>query len=198
MMNEPTTFVPLLKRAAFYLATDNYPSDLSTEGSLFKGYERMPGAVYRGLSEAIRRFSSGRMGSRTSIDLPPFEILSNIQKDPSVSLVEDSNPIHNLKEKENMTYSGTGGRGKRSMTRRTRAFHPSDVGIRSEASVDNGDVGINCFLSANPNLTSLRGTAKTETDLSKEKGFSNVLSTSALISPFSTYDDQHLRNYHCL
>lgn len=194
MMNEPTTFVPLLKRAAFYLATDNYPSDLSTEGSLFKGYERMPGAVYRGLSEAIRRYSSGSMGSRTSIDLPPFEILSNIQKDPSVSLVEDSNPIHNLKEKENMTYSGTGGRGKRSMTRRTRAFHPSDVGIRSEASVDNGDVGINCFLSANPNLTSLRGTARTETDLSKEKGFSNVLSTSALISPFSTYDDQHLRN----
>lgn len=188
-MNEPTEFIPLLKKAAFYLATDNYPSDLSTEGSLFKGYERMAGAVYRGFSEAVRRFSSGSMGSRSTIDFPPFEILANIQKDPSVSLVEDSNPIHNLKEKENFTYTGTGGRGKRSMTRRTRAFHKTDVGVRSEASVDSGDVGINCFLTANPNITSLRGTAVPELDPKAENGAGNLLSTSALISPFSTFDD---------
>ena len=195
MMNEPTTFIPLLKKAAFYLATDEYPSDLSSEGSLFKGYERMAGAVYRTFSEAVRRQSSSNLSSRASLDFPPFEVLSAIQKDPSVSLVEDSNPIQNLKEKENLTYSGTGGRGKRSMTRRTRAFHPSDIGIRSESSVDNGDVGINCFLSANPNLTSLRGTARTEKDLSKEKGFSNILSTSALVSPFATYDDPKRVNF---
>lgn len=194
-MNEPTEFIPLLKKAAFYLATDEYPSDLSSEGSLFKGYERMAGAVYRTMAEAVRRHSSSNMSSKAQLDFPPFEVLSYIQKDPSVSLVEDSNPIHNLKEKENMTYSGTGGRGKRSMTRRTRAFHPSDIGIRSESSVDNGDVGINCFLSANPNLTSLRGTARTEKDLSKEKGFSNILSTSALVSPFSTYDDPKRVNF---
>ncbi|CAM8750630.1 RNA polymerase beta subunit [Klebsiella phage vB_KpM_Centimanus] len=194
-MNEPTEFIPLLKKAAFYLATDEYPSDLSSQGSLFKGYERMAGAVYRTFAEAVRRQSSSNLSSRAQLDFPPFEILSAIQKDPSVSLVEDSNPIQNLKEKENLTYSGTGGRGKRSMTRRTRAFHPSDIGIRSESSVDNGDVGINCYLSANPNLTSLRGTARTETDLSKEKGFSNVLSTSALVSPFSTYDDPKRVNF---
>lgn len=38
----------------------------------------------------------------------PFDVLMSIQQDPSVSLVEESNPIHNLKEKENVTYSGVG------------------------------------------------------------------------------------------
>lgn len=188
-MGEPTEFIQLLWKSSYYLVSDEYPSDLSSEGALFKGYERMTGAVYRSLVEGVRRFSGRSMGSRSVIDIPPFEVLAKIQKDSSVALTEGSNPIHNLKEKENVTYSGTGGRAKRSMVRRTRAFHSSDIGIRSEAGVDNGDVGINCFLTANPNLTSLRGTAVTETDLTPEHGAGNLLSTSALVSPFATYDD---------
>lgn len=191
-MEEPTEFLPLLRRASFYLVTDEYPSDLSAEWALFKGYERMAGAAYRGIIDGVRRFNNQPMGSKSIVDIPPYQILSEIQKDPSVSLVEDSNPIHNLKEKENVTYSGTGGRSKRSMVRRTRAFHETDLGIRAEAGVDNGDVGINCFLTANPNLTSLRGTARPEIDPNpKVTGIGNLLSTSALVSPFSTYDDQY-------
>lgn len=203
-MNEPTELIPLLMKSAFYLVTDEYPSDLSSEGSLFKGYERQSGAVYRALVDAVRKYSAQPLGAKATVDIPPFLVLSEIQKDPSVALVEDSNPIHNLKEKENVTYSGTGGRSKRSMVRRTRAFHKSDIGIRSEAGVDNGDVGINCFLTANPNLTSLRGTAVTQTDLSKEAGATSLLSTSALISPFATYDDPKRVNFiniqqsHCI
>lgn len=196
MMEEPTEFIPLLKKASFYLVTDEYPSDLSAEWALFKGYERMTGAVYRGIIDGVRRFNNQPMGSKSVVDIPPYQILSDIQKDPSVSLVEDSNPIHNLKEKENVTYSGTGGRSKRSMVRRTRAFHSTDLGIRAEAGVDNGDVGINCFLTANPNLTSLRGTARPEVDPNpKVTGIGNLLSTSALISPFATYDDPKRVNF---
>jgi hypothetical protein len=62
-----------------------------------------------------------------------------------------------VKEKENVTTSGTGGRSKLSQVRRHRAFHESDVGIRSEGNVDSGDVGINYYLTANPNYTSYVG-----------------------------------------
>ncbi|UQT03572.1 putative RNA polymerase beta subunit [Serratia phage vB_SmaM-Kodama] len=191
-MKEPTELNDLFIKAAFYLVTDNYPSDISSDGSLFRGYERMPGEVYRTLSNAYRSYASQPVSSRATIDIPPFEVLAAIQRDPSVAIVEDSNPIHNLKEKENVTYSGTGGRSKRAMVRRTRAFHKSDIGIRAEASVDNGDVGINTFLTANPNLTSLRGTAVPTVDPDPKNGVGNLLSTSALVAPFATYDDQYL------
>lgn len=188
-MKEPTELNELFIKAAFYLVTDNYPSDISSEGALIRGYERMPGAVYRALTGAIRQYSGQPVSSRATVDISPYEVLSAIQSDPSVAIVEDSNPIHNLKEKENVTYAGTGGRSKRAMVRRTRAFHVSDIGIRAEASVDNGDVGINTFLTANPNLTSLRGTAVPTKDPDPKNGVGNLLSTSALVAPFATYDD---------
>ncbi|UQT03084.1 putative RNA polymerase beta subunit [Serratia phage vB_SmaS-Totoro] len=191
-MNEPQELNDLFIKAAFYLVTDNYPSDIASGGSLIRGYERMPGAVYRALSGAVRIYSGQPVSSRATVDISPYEVLASIQKDPSVAIVEDSNPIHNLKEKENVTYAGTGGRSKRAMVRRTRAFHESDIGIRAEASVDNGDVGINTFLTANPNLTSLRGTAVPTVDPDPKKGVGNLLSTSALVAPFATYDDQYL------
>ena len=186
-MKEPDEFIPLLIKAAQYLVTDEYPDDQSADYALYKGYERMNGAVYRSICKSIRQYASHPNRGKAAVDVNPYDVLMSIQQDPSVSLVEESNPIHNLKEKENVTYSGVGGRSKRSMVRRTRAFHKTDIGTRSEATVDSGDVGINFYLTANPNLTSLRGT--TEGLDPAEAGTGRMLSTAALVSPFSTYDD---------
>ncbi|WBF04696.1 hypothetical protein [Erwinia phage vB_Ea277G] len=192
-MKEPDNFVPLLIKAAHYLVTDEYPDDQSADYALYKGYERMNGAVYRSICKSVRQYASHPNRGKAAVDVNPFDVLMSIQQDPSVSLVEESNPIHNLKEKESVTYSGVGGRSKRSMVRRTRAFHPTDVGTRSEATVDSGDVGINFSLSANPNLTSLRGT--TVGLDAAETGTARMLSTSALVSPFATYDDPKRVNF---
>jgi hypothetical protein len=192
-MKEPDEFVPLLVKAAQYLVTDEYPDDQSADYALYKGYERMNGAVYRSICKSVRQYASHPNRGKAAVDVNPFDVLMSIQQDPSVSLVEESNPIHNLKEKENVTYSGVGGRSKRSMVRRTRAFHKTDVGTRSEATVDSGDVGINFYLTANPNLTSLRGT--TQGLDAAETGPGRLLSTAALVSPFSTYDDPKRVNF---
>lgn len=192
-MKEPDHFVPLLIKAAEYLVTDEYPDDQSADYALYKGYERMNGAVYRSICKAVRQYASHPNRGKAAVDVNPYDVLMSIQSDPSVSLVEESNPIHNLKEKESVTYSGVGGRSKRSMVRRTRAFHKTDVGTRSEATVDSGDVGINFSLSANPNLTSLRGT--TVGLDAATTGTARMLSTSALVSPFATYDDPKRVNF---
>lgn len=193
MMKEPTNMRDLFIRAADMLVDDNHKSDLDTSLMLVKGYERMPGAVYKAIVDSVRNYRNKPLSVKTSVDLNPFEVLTAIQKDPSVSLVEDSNVIHNLKEKENMTYSGTGGRSKVAMTRRTRAFHKTDLGIRSEAGVDSGDVGINMFMPPNPNITSLRGTVQA---VDPEKvSPTQLVSTSMLVSPFSEYDDGKRVNF---
>lgn len=192
-MKEPTNMRDLFIRATEMLVDDTHKSDLDTSLTLVKGYERMNGAVYRAVIDSLRQYRNKPISVKSSIDLNPFEVLTSIQKDPSVSLVEDSNVIHNLKEKENMTYSGTGGRSKRAMTRRTRAFHESDLGVRSEAGVDSGDVGINMFMPPDPNFTSLRGTVQTVDPLKVSPA--QLVSTSMLVSPFAEYDDGKRVNF---
>lgn len=192
-MGEPTEIKELLVRAVEMLVTDVHKSDLDTSLTLIKGYERMNGAVYKALVDSVRNYRNKPVSVKSALDLNPFEVLTAIQNDPSVSQVEDSNVVHNMKEKENMTYSGTGGRSKLAMVRRTRAFHSTDTGIRSEAGVDSGDVGINMFTPANPNFTSLRGTVESLDPVKASP--TQIISSSMLLSPFAEYDDGKRVNF---
>ena len=117
----------------------------------------------------------------------PFAVWKRIDLDPSKQTVSEINPIQDLKEMEAVTYSGTGGRMSRSMTKKSREYHPNDMGVISEATTDSSDVAINTFLSADPQFKSLRGTAKPY--VIGKTGATALLSTSALISPSSDKDD---------
>lgn len=186
-MKEPTDFRGLLLRSAELLMNDQHPDALDPAFMRVKGLERMAGTVYSELVKSIRAHN-GRAGkSRYPIELNPYAVWTEIQTDPAKGLVTDINPIQNLKEKEAMTFSGTGGRSSRSMTKKTRKYHPNDMGVTSEATVDSGDVGINTYTSADPQFNSLRGTAKPY--VIGKTGATALFSTSALISPGADRDD---------
>lgn len=186
-MKVPTEFTGLVGYAATLLENDDHLHEQNTAASLYRGYERFAGAAYREWVRGYRQFSNSRNPTRAGININPYAVQIAIQEDPSVSLVEDSNPIRNVKEKENVTTSGTGGRSKLSQVRRHRAFHESDVGIRSEGNVDSGDVGINYYLVANPNYTSLRGTVQGLDP--KTAPVTKLLSSAGNVAVFNTYDD---------
>lgn len=192
-MGEPTEVIPLMLRAVEMLEDDYYPSEHLDEFSLIKGYERMNAEVHRTIVRGIRDFRNQPMTARARININPFEVITEIQSDPSVSLAEDSNPVHNTKEKDNCTYSGTGGRSKLTMVKRTREFHQSNIGVRSEATVDSGDVAIIQQLTADPNITSLRGTFKGLDP--KTAPVTKLLSTTSVLAPFATYDDPKRANF---
>lgn len=192
-MGEPTTFRGLLLRACEMLLTDQHPDELDPAFMRIKGYERMAGAVYSELVRSVRAHGSRSGKSRLPIDLHPYAVWKNISQDPSIALVSDINPIENLKQQEAVTYSGTGGRGGRSMTKHTRAYHKNDMGTISESTVDSSDVGINTFTSADPQFTSLRGISKRFKK--GETGATALLSTSALLSPGSDRDDPKRVNF---
>jgi hypothetical protein len=150
-----------------------------------RGYERIAGIAYGQLATAIRQFRSRNISGRSKIDMSPFAVWSTIMKDPAIKLVEDINPIQNMKESEIVTYVGEGGRGKESMNKASRAFHKSNVGVVSEASVDSSDVGVNFYLSANPNFKDMRGIVKTDKVITP----SSMVSTSTMLAPGSSNDD---------
>lgn len=186
-MNEPTEFPPLLLRATTLLLNDYHPEEIDGRFRREKGYERIAGHVYAELTKGLRRYKSRPVTSRAQVEIAPNAVWTAIQSDPSVTGIEESNPIHNLKDKENLTFGGTGGRSSRSLVRSTRAFHPNDLGVVSEATVDSSDVAVTTFLSANPRFATLRGVHATEPlDFTNTTQF---LSTSALLSPGATHDD---------
>jgi hypothetical protein len=191
--HEPEDFRGLLLKATQLLMEDDHPHALDPKYMRVKGYERWAGAVYKSLVDAVKSHAGKPGKSRHPIELNPYAVWTAIQTDPSKGLVKDINPIQNLKEKEAMTFSGTGGRSGRSMTKHTRSYHQNDMGVTSESTVDSGDVGINTYTSADPQFDSLLGTAKPY--VIGKTGATALLSTSALLSPASDRDDPKRVNF---
>ena len=191
LMGEPTTFTGLLERACEMLLNDNFMHPTDTNGYRFRGYDKVHTLTYRLITDAIKKkfgedyFSSGKV----SID--PYEIEKQMNTDSTSVLVDDLNPIAYVKQKEDTTYLGIGGRKKESMSKDTRVYHPNDTGVISEAVKDSGDVGITAYMSASPLLKNLRG----EKDNSKKPKFINMISTPGMMMPFTTHDDGKRANF---
>lgn len=186
-MDEPTDLVLLLLRAVELLTEDYYPEDNDKNHMRIKGYERIAGTVYNQLVIAIRDEERALISTKPSLNINPLAVKLAILTDSSKDTYSEINPINCIKQQEIVTYGGTGGRKTETMVKRTRKYHKTDMGILSEANVDSGDVGINAYLSANPNFKSLRGTTKRFE--SKTDSLTNLLSPSALMAPCSENDD---------
>jgi hypothetical protein len=186
-MKEPTTFHGLIIRSCELLLTDQHPDELDPAQMRIKGYERMSGIVYNELVRSIRGHNGKPGKGSKQVDLNPYAVWMTLRQDPTVTIVNEINPVQNLKETEAVTYSGMGGRNSRSMTKHTRIYHKNDMGTISESTVDSSDVAINVFTSADPQFTSLRGMTKRY--VVGETGATALLSTSALMAPCSDMDD---------
>lgn len=187
-LNEPTDFGLLLFRSVELLMTDYHPDETDLDQMLIRGYERFAGVVYSELVKSARNFNRNTNNARARFDLNPEAVFQNIIQDPAKEIVDDINPIKNLKQKEIVTYGGKGGRSRDSMrSPKSRIYHKSDMGTISEATVDSQQTGVIAYLSADPKLTSLRGTTARYDNNSDGK--TRLLSTSALVSPAAEHDD---------
>lgn len=186
-MKEPTDFTGLLIRSCELLVTDDHPDEMDLRFMRFRGNEQIAGAVYNELVKSLRVYNRNYGSSKAKVDMSPFAIWQNIAENSAGQPIKETNPIHALKEQETVTFGGSGGRSTRTMVASTRAFHENDVGIISEATVDSGDVGVITYLTADPNITSVRGLTKDIGDLKGKNA--KLLSTAALISPSADRDD---------
>lgn len=193
-MKEPTSLDKLLIRSVELLVTDWHPRENDRLHQRDKGYERMAGHVYSELVRSVRKYRSRGIGKESKVEINPnavwMEIIAN---DSSVFPIEESNPIRDVKEREDASYAGTGGRSLRSMVKRTRAFTKSDLGLTSEATVDSGSTGVNFSLPPNPNMVSLRGVGKAY-DASDSRS-SSLVSSSMLMAPNADQDDAKRMNF---
>jgi len=186
-LKEPLTFKGLLIRSVELLVDDNYTNPNNISGSVLKGHERIPGMIYNEMVKAIKEHDNRSVFSKSKIDLSPFSVWNRIGEDSATVLVEDLNPIAELKQSEDLTMMGFIGMNKISINRDARAVDPSEIGIVSEASKDSGDVGTTMYMSANPKIESVRGLVG-KYDQHKDSKVS-TMSTVAMLMPGSTKDD---------
>lgn len=187
-MNEPTDLVLLFIRAVELLILDEHPDSMDMTYMRDKGYERVSGMIYSELVKVVRDYNTKSIYSNNKLTINPESIWYSIITDQTMSPVEDSNPIHNMKEKETIIYSGQGGRSGQTMTAASRKYHRSNLGVTSEATVDSGDTGTIVYNVADPNYTTVYGTSRRVEDL-KNLGGAKILSPSALLAPGGEFDD---------
>lgn len=186
-MKEPQTFRGLVVRSAEMLMDHNHKNQTDLTEMRIRGYERFAGAVYKEMVVSIRSYKARNIRGKSQMEMNPYAVWRNVMDDQSKKMVEEINPIQNVKEKESVTFAGEGGRSKDSMNKASRVYDETDMGTISEATVDSSDVGINTYLSANPNLINLRGVTKPIE--SETNNYSSLISTSALLSPGAMNDD---------
>ncbi len=193
-MGEPTDFVMLLMRSVELLEKDMHPAAMERAYQRDRGYERISGMVYGEMIKSIRAYDSTPVRAKAKVSMNPEAVWMKIIGDETTAPIEESNPIHSLKDVERVVYRGEGGRSSRTMNSQSRMFSPTAIGVDSEATVDNGDAGTIRFLTANPNYRSLRGTINV-LDTFDESVNSTCLNTSTLLAPAADTDDPKRRNF---
>jgi hypothetical protein len=192
-MNEPTTFDGLLYRSLDMLLIDWSPPEVDGAYMRYRGYERMAGTIFNEVNKAVKQFNNQSGTSQVQVLMDPSAVWKKITQDPTVMVVEDSNPLANIREQESMTYRGDGGRSTQSMVARTRVYGEADVGVVSESTVDSGDVGVIAYLTPDANFDSMRGTTRPFDPTTD--GPARQLSTCALLGVATTNDDPKRINF---
>lgn len=190
-MKEPIDFGGLLIRCVEMLVDYKHKDEVDMSEQRIRGFERMAGEVYTHLVRALREHNRHGIKANYPVELNPEAVWMAINKDTTKRIVETLNPLQELKQGEEITFTGNGGRSKQSMVKRTRQHHLNAIGIVSEATKDSSDAGISTYLSANPKFANLygipenSGTGEMNPDLKPE----NVFSTIAMMMPCSDTDD---------
>jgi hypothetical protein len=192
-MGEPITFHELLLRANVMLTDYVAKSPSSVELHRFRLYERFNGIIYNEIMRSLHTHR-GNPNSKKSFSINPEAVFQKIVQDATVSANEVINPVHEVKQRANFTFTGAGGRNGNSFVLRDRIYPEDGVGVISDAVPDSGKVGITSYLSASPRIDDLHGIAKPYKpgDVLEPP---NILSIGSMVMPGGTTDDGKRNSY---
>lgn len=151
------SFHYLLIDAVKLLEIDKTSHEVEIKEQRIVGYERFAGHAYRELCKSTRAYRNKGRGRKHKFELNPEAVITNIITDVSVNLVEEVNPVHEVKDQEELTFGGTGGRTDISIVKRARVQLESYRGIVSEANKDSGKIGFITYLTSDALVADYRG-----------------------------------------
>lgn len=160
-MKYPFVLDRLIIEAVKLLLNNESKHEVEISEQRIVGYERFSGHVYREIVKATRQFRNKPNNGKKTFDINPEAVMMSILTDSSNQSVEEVNPVHQLKQQEELTFGGTLGRTEKAMVRRTRGQLSNYEGIISEAGKDSGKVGFISYLTTDPKLVDYYGNIDT-------------------------------------
>ena len=198
--NQPTELVPLLFYACQLLINNQYVSDVDVSSMRIRSTEVIPQIAYQCIVNAYGKYRKANSTGKGKLSVPRDEVIKALV---SSSIMDDAsvmNPVMTLEKNHTTTLRAStsvkgitlnGQNKSNGMTMPRRAYDKSMVGVFGITSSANADVGINRFLTIEPNITSTRGYIETSSDDDIEKLNSANLFTFAesLTPPGVRHDD---------
>ena len=144
--------------------------------------------LYNEMARSYAGYSRQR-GNKKSYPINPESVFLKLIQDQTLHIVEEINPIENIKEKHSATYTGGGGRTAQSFVIEDRQFPEDGIGVLS-AAPDNGKVAINMYVTADPVISNISGMFDLDNVDPEKLEPSQLLSVPSLLMPCSTNDDR--------
>lgn len=186
-MREPTNVRDLVIRATAMLTTRDHKPAASATNFRFRGVEQITGIIYNEMARAFATYKHKSVGATNKFSMSDYTIKQRIMEEQLMENVNTLNPIDDIKAYSKFSNAGSGGRSGETFMIPDRQFTKDSLGVVSEATVDNGKVGLNATLPFNPLISNVRGMATAPDIESLEP--ENMLSLNSLIMPGVTNDD---------
>lgn len=155
-MHEPTTVTGLLYRATQMLSTMEFVEASSMVHHRIRGYERFSGTLYNEIARGLADYLA-RKGQKRSFSVHPEAVYQRIVQDSTNNMVDNTNPVYEIKEKSHLSHTGAMGRTSRAFTTTDRRYPADGLGILSEATPDSGKVAITAYAPIDPRIANIRG-----------------------------------------
>lgn len=195
-MKEPTDLRDLLLRAVTLLTTSEHKEEASASNFRFRGVEQMTGIVYNEMARAFATYKNRGRGATNRFSIKEYQVKQRIAKEQLTENVSIINPLDDIKTYSKFSNAGSGGRSNDTFMISDRQFTKDQIGVVSEATVDNGKVGLNATLPANPIIVNGRGMVQS-LDVSQLEP-ENFLSFNSLLMPACTNDDSKRANFSAI
>jgi hypothetical protein len=192
-LHEPTTFKDLLLRANVMLTDYHSEESSSVKLHRFRLYERFNGIVYNEIYRALANHRNNT-NTRKGFSINPEAVFQSIVQDATVAVNDAINPVHEVKQRTNFTFTGAGGRTTNSFVLRDRIYPKDGLGVVSDAVPDSGKVGITNYLSASPNIDDIHGLPKPYVTGDKLEP-PQIMSIGSMLMPGGTTDDGKRNSY---
>lgn len=193
-MGEPTNVTDLLLRATQMLSTQDYIEASAMAHHRLRGYERFPAILYNEISRKLESYHDQKNYQRP-FSINPKAVYLRIVTDNAIQTVDEINPMHELKMKAQVTFSGVNGRSTQSFVVNDRRYPDDAVGIMSESTPDSGKVAYTYYTSADPKIKDTSGSLSNPLVSQDEITPENLLSVATLTMPSVPKDDGKRINF---
>ena len=191
-INLPTDLIELCIYANALLSDESYTRENSQLLSRVRSIEIIPAILYNELSRAYLDYKNS--AGKKKISIAKDCVIKQILALQTVEDYSTLNPVVELEKDRAITSKGFRGINvDRAYSEEKRSYDPSMIGTIAMSTSPDGNVGINRFLTMEPNITSARGYVKNMENDKKDLKDTNLFSPAEMLYPLGNTRDDSIR-----